>query len=153
MDYKKLCFVGQAPSATSDPLSPLSGTSGMALAEMANIPWNEFLGIARFNLNSTHCASKLGYDTFDYIEGRVEANRILALPFERFVLVGARVGQCFTNALRFEVDRDFLRISRVDNKWFLYVPHPSGLNRWYNSLANKHRCQVVLTTFCAMSQL
>jgi uracil-DNA glycosylase len=141
-------FVGQAPSRRSD--EPLDGKTGAAIAKLLGIPHVEFLArFQRLNLNRKLVGrSKTGRaDPYDRNEGELRAAGIAASETPRIVLLGRHV------ATSFGLTFDPLMIRREKNlaetiNRYLILPHPSGLNRWWNDPRNRRAAQRKLRRFC-----
>lgn len=124
MDSKKFIFVGQAPSRGSSPLYPLARTSGVKLAKLAGLPFEEYLTIKRINVNFQF------RENFDMVEAVKRATWIEQLGYTHYILLGSLVTRAFG------LPWDKLVIYESGSKSFLILPHPSGLNLYYNSPEN-----------------
>lgn len=138
-----LVFVGQAPSSDSDPHEPMSGRSGRKLAAMLGVSMYYFLTNAnRFNLNHTFQGKEGKGDEFDEIVGARVAQTLMAVRhFNAFVLLGAKVARCF--AFPWESLTTYER----EGKSFFLLPHPSGINMWYNNAVNVANAERKLEEF------
>lgn len=135
-------IVGEAPSKNQDPERPIEGRIGKRLALFANLSYEAYLEhFERVNL--LHLRQDDGTKfIFDNVAAAEEAKRLRqAWDYGRQVLLlGNRVakafgvqGPCFE---RLVYDHDFY-----------IVPHPSGLNRFYNDPANRHQARAFLSQF------
>lgn len=136
-----IVFVGQAPSSDSDSQSPLSGRSGLKLSEMLELSMEEFLSFTRHNLNHLYGGKEGKGDAFDFELGEATARELMKQPFQRYVLLGASVCSCFSVAWA------PLETWERGDKSFLCLPHPSGINMWYNDSKNRQRAKAKLNEF------
>lgn len=123
-------LIGEAPSRTSDPLRPFSGTTGGRIVALAGQPLEQSWQLA--NLLPAW-PGRAGKGTrWDRAAARRAA---LALDVEgrRVVFVGRRVAAAFghQHAPFLEWLDDPERGCR-----FAVLPHPSGIVRWWNEPAN-----------------
>jgi len=97
----------------------------------------------RFNLNAQFHGKSGKGDAFRVPEGLSKASRELARRRNtRFVLLGRAVGKCFG------VSGPFLsRTVRDYGNEFLFFPHPSGINLWWNDARNRREASRVLRRF------
>jgi hypothetical protein len=141
MKKELIVFVGQSPSMNSDPVSPLSNTSGLKLSEMLEISMSEFLEFARHNLNHYYSGKEGKGDAFDFDIGEESAKKLISMPYRRYVLLGASVTSCFS------ISWSPLELWERGDKSFLCFPHPSGINMWYNKPENRKRAKAKLKEF------
>jgi hypothetical protein len=124
----KVLLIAQAPSARSDPLRPLSGSSGERLARFCDLPLPAFLDrFERVNLLPAYLGALERGDVFPASLARRRADDLRhAFEGRRVVLVGLGVARAF----RFDAPP----LSWRDHGGGLAAtcPHPSGLNRWWN---------------------
>lgn len=130
-------LVGEAPSATSDPLRPLiSGRSGRFLAELA--------GIELFQLETLfRCINLLNYVPREgrgkrRAMGDAGAQLRPALDGRRVIALGRRVA----SALRLE--QPFWEWRDVGLFDALLFPHPSGESRMWGSAQVRARAEATL---------
>ncbi len=141
----KVLFIGQAPSSASNALQPLSGRCGMVLAQLLGVTMKDFLDYAqRYNLNSAYPgrAGEKG-DGFDYETGMNMASVLMNETNKSFVLLGDKVCHCFSvsyNKLETSADE------RTHNRFFV-LPHPSGVNLWWNEARNRRSAKTALREF------
>lgn len=127
--------MGQAPSRDTEGRAPFSGRSGRFLCDVLSLPDPALPPDVRlrraFDLVNLvdRWPGKAGKgDAFPMAEGRAAARAVLAVaPHDRLVLCGANVARCFG------VRPDLLASGIVGGKVFLVLPHPSGVNRWWNA--------------------
>lgn len=137
--------VGQAPSRDTDGHAPFTGRSGRRLAGLLGV---DALHDHVLVLNLVErWPGKAGKgDAFPMAEARETAGAVLALPDEpepwRLVLCGANVARAF--GLR---DVRPLDVVVVGAKELLMLPHPSGINRWWNGDGHEQAASAVLRSF------
>lgn len=136
-------IVGQAPSSRGPtPDGPLSGRAGKRVAALVGLetlaPTFEVV-----NLLPTCPGRARGKGhRFPAAEARAAAAMLERFStHERVVLLGRGVARAF------DLDLDPLerRVER-DRRWLL-VPHPSGVNLWWNDKANVEAASVALRAF------
>lgn len=134
----KPLLVGEAPSRTSDPDRPFSGRSGDRLRDLLGAPLEDVFRVR--NLLDTwpgpgngkgsgwdaDAARERALEVFDEIERGVPT-----------VFVGRRVARAFGHPY------DYLDVVGVAYP-MVVVPHPSGVNRWWNDAANEARAKALL---------
>lgn len=136
-------FVGQGPGRDGDPLRPLEGHIAKRLGHLLGMPPDWFVHTcARINLNSEWIGKAGKGDIFDPSEGRSAAGVLLRGSWTRYVLLGKKVAECFN------VNAEFLCVTEHHRqKQFFVLPHPSGINRWWNEPQNVRRAIVELRLF------
>lgn len=133
--------MGQAPSRTSQGKSPFSGKSGKRLAELAGIPQTDLNKYFKMVNVLEYWPGRSGKgDAFP--KGKVpDRLRKLVASHPATIFVGRGVADRF----RFN-PREFL-------KWYPYprgkraaaiLPHPSGVNHWYNDRGNVKEAEMFL---------
>lgn len=130
----RLLVVAQAPSARSDPGEPLSGASGRRLAALMGVPHEAFLaGSERANLLDAFPGKAGKGDRFPMSAARLASYGLVgAFAGRRVILVGSGTATVFLGP-RWPLLAWFNGFSaRV-----AVVPHPSGVNRWWNDPANE----------------
>ena len=134
--------VGEAPSRTSDQRRPIGGRCGDRLAEFADLSVAEFRRrVARANLlGAWPGASGPKGATFPLAEARSRAVglRRRFVGGRTVVLLGKRVGSAF------RVSTDYFEPIVVGRARIVVVPHPSGVNRWYNEPSNVARMRAFM---------
>lgn len=126
--------VGEAPSRTSDPARPITGACGRRLAALAGLPELAFRRrFVRLNLLAAWPGPSGSKGTaWRPAEARLAAERLRSRSRNRFiVLLGRRVGAAFGLGRA-----DYFLPYRVGSALAVVVPHPSGINRWYNASEN-----------------
>lgn len=157
--YPNICFIGQGPSKgawykhlkLSGPMwaekecarLALLGRIGERLACMIGMSPLEFaIAFRRENLNKKFVGKKGRGDNFDWTAGCMCAAKLIEdKTITKYVLLGSNVARCFL------VKYNWLDVFERGDKSFLFLPHPSGLNIWYNSKANKIAAAKSLTSF------
>lgn len=154
-----ICFVGQGPNrkcwerevakggeawaeAESARLA-LTGSVGTKLASMLGMERLEFcVTFRRENLNHRFYGKQGKGDAFNNDEARLRA-RLLDdhSSAKKFVLLGREV------AASFGITHGFLSHLRIGGKEYLLLPHPSGINSWWNNPENKQRAIEALRKF------
>jgi uracil-DNA glycosylase len=129
-------IIGEAPARTGDPRRPLMGRSGSRLAALCGLDLQDYARtFARANVLE-RWPGKLGKgDAFDLPTARLRA----ALLRRRFVggrlvvLLGLRTARAFG------LPAAYLTPARVACANVVVLPHPSGINRWWNDPENVRR--------------
>lgn len=150
----KPIMVGQAPSRTSDPDRPLVGRSGKILAKHVGIErhglYLKFLcDFERRNVLDYYPGSNGDGkgDRFPMDEARGEARDMVDDFRGRFVLaLGSKTYRALTAGTGadgkgyFETTYINFHEEPPNNGFHVTpVPHPSGLNRWWNDESNRER--------------
>jgi len=137
----RLILVGQAPNRVGNPLTPLEGRAGAELCSLFGCTMSDYLH-KTVRLNVLHAwPGKAGKgDRFPKAAAKVRARKVASTFNGRQVLfVGLATAEAFG------VDHDALTWQsygwRMARGWSTFkaaiVPHPSGINRWWNSA--RHR--------------
>lgn len=126
----KALIVGQAPSRDTDGQAPFTGRSGARLADLLGIPHP---ALPRYvdlvNLIDRWPGKRGKGDRFPIGEARAAAAMLLSVtPHDRIVVCGGRVAE----ALGLPVDIRPLETHTRGPRLFLMLPHPSGVNLWWN---------------------
>lgn len=131
----KPLIVGEAPGKNGNPLMPIEGRVGQRLADCCGLTLVEFLStFDRVNLLQVQPQDSGKGATFNVKEaGRAarELERTFATR-QTVLLLGKRVAAAFriSNVPYFDC---FL----VNHAKAYVVPHPSGVNRWWNDPENE----------------
>jgi len=140
----KPLFVGQAPSE-SLPVGAraLSGRSGRRLASLAGLTLDEFLAAAdTVNVFDafTGKAGKKG-DAFPLAEARHRADVLRRANADRetVVLLGSLVAAAFDLDELADAPCSWYHGAGDSTQRVGFLPHPSGIDRWYNDAANVKR--------------
>lgn len=140
MRISSIIFVGQGPSENGDPDKPLEGRLGDRLGELLGI--SDFApSFSRINLNAQWIGKVGKGDVFDTAEGFLAAKVLLRGSWTRYVLLGQKVAACFA------VKGEPLETVEAIGKQFFLLPHPSGINRWWNDPENVRRAKETLRHF------
>jgi hypothetical protein len=143
IETHKIGLVGQAPSRRGDPRKPLAGPNGRKIAQLAGMSYDELIACRRKHLNTHRSAERGKSDRFDHAKGNINAADVLLdWRVERIVLLGKNVARCF--GFR---DLPFLAEISLYGRWFLILPHPSRVNRWWNERRNERRARQLLQRF------
>jgi hypothetical protein len=141
----KLLLIGQAPSRTSDPRKPLEGEPlASKLCALFGCTRKEYLAkTERHNVLQYWPGKKAKGDELPWLDARRGAERLRKkLLGRRVVFIGQATAAYFYNwgrPLRWErafVDDIFEPFTKV-----AILPHPSGINRWWNDPANRRRAK------------
>lgn len=141
---KVACIIGEASGRGGDPAKPLDGSSGSPgngsgarLCRIAGVTHDELF--QRFRLRNLldyfPGMSNGKRATFPAQVARAAADAFL-VDEDTILLLGKRL------AMAFRVKADYLEWIEMDGKRYAVVPHPSGLNRWYNSEENRQAVRV-----------
>ena len=140
----RILFVGQAPSAETDGKPPFVGRCGKFLAELMDTTQEQMLLDHDFiNVFDRWPGKGYGGDKFPMPEAKQLAKAKLDQLRDRqmVVLLGSNVARAF-NASQFRY-LEFYEMRNPDNfsdcvaKAMSVVPHPSGVNRYYNNPRNR----------------
>lgn len=139
----KPLIVGEAPSKNELPERPIEGRIGARLAVCCGLPYDEFLErFERVNLLRVRQDTKEKGFEFDAAAAAHVAWQMAAPLSTQFafhegrtvLLLGKRV------AAAFGADTRYFERQRIGTRAEVYVlPHPSGVNRWWNDEANQRR--------------
>lgn len=133
----------------------LTGACGKKLAAVLGVTFDEFLRMPRANLNARWNGKLSKGDLFDSLEGFGAATGVVTKrPAFRYVALGLGVAKCL--GVR---NPEFLRESPSERfslgapstgprpvRVFV-LPHPSGVNRWWNDPKNHTRARRALRKF------
>lgn len=131
-------LVGQAPGPRTDPRMPLlMGVSGERLRMAAGLSLAEYLAAFRRRnlLPAWPGRAPGGGDLFPMPEARAAADRLLA-EFDAedlIVAVGRRTGVALGASPNTPAGHILKARPGGESPWLAWVPHPSGLNRAWNS--------------------
>lgn len=132
----KVLLVGEAPSRGGDPAAPLEGKIGRRLAEFSGLTFEEYLARTdRINLfgywpGAAGKGSSFPMNEAVWLASLIKISR--AKQSARVILLGKRVAKAF--GMRSPAYLEWCDFHGVQ---YAVIPHPSGINRWYNSTANK----------------
>ena len=146
--HDKVVLVGQAPSKDTEGRSPFSGRSGKRIAELMDIPHNELAHHFALANILDYWPGKHGKgDAFPLSDALAKGKRAREhLRDRRVVAFGASV----VKVLGYEITDDLMlqfaarAIGRTGSMLLAFVPHPSGINRWWNDPQNTRRARTFL---------
>jgi len=144
-----ILFVGQAPNSLplDDSRPALSGSPAKRLANLMDISEDEFF--ARFrtaNLLPSFPGKDGKGDAFPMKEAAASALLLDLSPFDAVVVLGKQTSQAFG------VERPkYFEVHSVRGVPVIPFPHPSGVNRWWNSPANRRAAGAFLSSLCLCS--
>lgn len=129
----KILLIGQAPGRDGDPSAPLlGGRVGRKLAAllgMSNVEYGR--RFARINVLDSWPGRSGKGDRFPLREARVVAvAKLSTISGKRVLFVG------FATASAFNFKHPPLRWEQFNGGKAAILPHPSGINRWYNNRKN-----------------
>lgn len=146
MDQVKPLLVGEAPSKNEVTEQPLMGRVGRRMADVCGVTYEQYLEMFdRVNLLHVRQDTKEKGFEFDHAKAASAAHDLFlngTIKSDRVVLMlGWRVTRAFFSGVEFK-DRRYFSEHRVGTIKFYALPHPSGVNRWWNDPGN-------YTTACA----
>jgi uracil-DNA glycosylase len=133
----KPLMIGEAPSKNEHVPQPLSGRVGKRMAECCGLTLEEFLDFfERTNLLKERQDTKEKGFEFDSVAAALEAEKLwhdgVTFHNDRVVLLlGHRVATAFGAANVYLIEQHLGTRAKV-----YVLPHPSGVNRWWNESAN-----------------
>jgi uracil-DNA glycosylase len=141
---KRLLIVGQGPSRShKSGIQALDGKgSGDRLAKLAGISRGELMARAEtVNVLEHYCGSNGKGDSFSISVAKERAFEIQKSlwEYDRAVLLGQNVAKAF--GLDFKVGQLSWKMNGCEVSM---IPHPSGVNRWYNKIENRELAGEVL---------
>lgn len=135
-------IVGQAPSSDAPDARPFTGRSGRRLAALLDVE-HECLPVLFDLVNLLdRWPGKAGKgDAFPMAEAKARAARLLPTFLARpWILI---VGKATARAFRLRNPK-YLEWVSFSGTSVAVVPHPSGVNRWWNDPANVARAEVFM---------
>lgn len=138
-------IIGQAPAAKDNPASPLSGRSGRVIADLMGISLEEFLEtFDRANLFNKFPGKNGKGDAFDARRAKrnahLLANNNRIDEYKAIIILGKNVAK----ALGYRSD-EWLEWQKFSRPWVVVIPHPSGINHWWNDKRNRKVAKEFLT--------
>lgn len=134
-------LIGQAPTRTGNPASPLTGAAGRRLSLYGGVNYpHEFMTLFdRANVLSEYpgASGENGDDAprKDMREAAAEMASHLA-RYRCVVLLGRATGDAFGMG-----GVDWMTWEERHGTLMAVYPHPSGVSHWWNSLVHMHRAQ------------
>lgn len=136
-------ILGQAPGPTGDPARPLEGGRVQArLVELLGCSDDEWREVRKLNALDRYPGRSAGGkgDRFPLLEARICVDGIRPTLARNLVFV---LGRNAARALRVEAPLLVRACDVVGDFEFVIVPHPSGVNMWWNLEENRARAQEV----------
>lgn len=139
-----LLFVGLDNPQSSDPRYALwpspAGCAGHRLLMMMQRAWPDFktsgyLRIARTNLFPIGMCPRAFRTSALRIAGEHLVNQTRGKPDLRVVLFGTEVADAVIGGMKYKP----LKFVVMEETSYVFVPHPSGRNRYYNNEMNSRR--------------
>ena len=135
----KSIIIGQAPhnSAVKNFRPLIDGKCGYKLAEICGIKHEEYARIFdTINLIDEYRGKSGKGDIFPLKEARKKVIEIWPdLNYDIIILAGKAV------ASSFRIKIDYFQWTQIENKNITVIPHPSGINRWWNDDFNKEKAK------------
>lgn len=142
----RVILVGEAPSKNEVTETPIAGRIGRRLAACAGLSFDEYMArFERVNLLHVRQDTKAKGFEFNAAAAEREALRLrttwgsfrIAYNPRVVILLGKRVARAFG------VPQDYFTLHRLDHEFYV-LPHPSGINRWFNEPANTEKFSAFL---------
>ncbi len=138
MRLRRVLVVGQAPSAETVGLPPLSGRSGGRMAALLGGDFRERMRVV--NLLGFWPGRRGGKgDRFPHYEAAFRARLLRPGAHRAVLLLGRGVARCFGAA-----GWPFLEWRRLGSAPAAVVPHPSGVSHWWNDPGNRAAARAFL---------
>ena len=134
-------IVGEAPSRTGNPRTPITGRCGETLARYSGLSGPEFRRrFARANvLRFWPGESGAKGAAFPTAEATLRAHAMRRrLRGRVVVMLGYRTAAAFRVRVRY-----FVPVAAFGGTVYV-VPHPSGINRWYNDRGNRLKMRMFM---------
>ena len=139
----RILLIGQAPSRTSQGKQPFSGKSGKRLAELAGISQKDLRRYFKM-VNVLDYWPGRGGKGDAFPTGRQVPDRLrkMVASYAATIFVGRGVAARFKfNAPQYLT---WYACSPRKSRTAAILPHPSGINRWYNDPQNLKDAQMFL---------
>jgi len=137
----KPLIIGEAPSKNQQLEQPIEGRIGLRLASMAGLTLPEFLyHFDRVNLlhhRQDTAAHEFQFD-IEAAKGEAAALKTTFKSDQIVILLGLRVADAFY------AHHDYFVQQMIGGADVRVVPHPSGINRWWNDPANVQLAMVFM---------
>lgn len=149
----KPLLVGEAPSKNEVTETPLEGRVGRRLANLAGLSYAEYLAFFdRVNLLHVRQDTKEKGFEFDRVAAAHAAHELFLngkiVPGRTVLMLGWRVTRAF--GVGGLMDQPyFTEHASHGGCRFYAVPHPSGVNRWWNDAANHRKAADFLQALVA----
>ena len=144
--HRRWLIIGEAPSMNGNPDKPITGRSGRFLAEVA---WGDDADVPRFLAGFERKNLLLAWpghagkgSAWPITAARKAASTLLPrLAGRTAILLGKRVARAFGMARLgyFTLAPIRCGAAGIMPVWVVIVPHPSGINRWWNDPANRKK--------------
>jgi len=146
MKRERVILVGQAPSRNRDPKRPLiGGKSGYFLQQLCGMTLLQY--VRRFetvNLLSSYPGGSSNGDRFPMKQARISAALFAeGWAGRRAIFLGQKVAQAFDR----QVVPFFEWTADARGFRFAVMPHPSGVNRFWNRSENHAKARAFLAEF------
>lgn len=143
MATKKIIMIGQAPGQHGDPSSPLASKR---LADLCGLSVWEFKDrFDRINLLATWPGKRGKGDEFSMTEARISAMEMVgSLSGRRVIFVGKQVARAFQF-----FGTDYFTWEEFGSMLVCLIPHPSGVNRFWNDPERVEQAQGFLRSLIA----
>jgi len=133
-NMKHITIVGQGPGRLGEGRKPFEGKgSGSRLAEIAGVSSLDEVAVLT-NLLPRFYGKQGKGDSFPLKKARAEAKN-MTLRTKKILLCGKNVARAFG------IKADYFEKTTVCGKIAYVIPHPSGVNRWWNDEENKLRAR------------
>ena len=134
MVTRKIVLIGQAPSRTGKPSRPLASAK---LAAICGLTTGQYLKkFRRLNVFNIWPGKNGKGDAFPLARARTRAARLAKnLICGQTVFVGIKTAEAFS------FKSAPLRWRKFNGGKAAILPHPSGINRWWNDPDNKKRAK------------
>lgn len=152
----RLLIIGQAPSRETEGKPAFTGKCGRFLAELLGTTQQQMLEVHDFlNILEHYPGKVIGGDRFPLIEARSRAWEILPRLWGRTtVLLGRNVASAFQlhgyEYARIYAFSELQRGLHGVQGLVAIVPHPSGVNRFYNLEGNRVKVSKFLKELAAV---
>lgn len=135
----KILLIGQAPNRTGNPKAILEGRLGRKIADLCGITFDEYVELFdRINILDCWPGKSGKGDVFPKAEAARQAMRIKIHERDCVVMLGQGVARSFG------IKAEFLRWTFLGSTRVLILPHPSGINRWYNDPQNTRKARKIM---------
>lgn len=147
----KPLIIGEAPARTGDPRKPITGACGAKLAALAGLTEGEFRRrFARMNLlDRWPGAAPTKGARWDARAATMAARKARRrfINGRLVILLGWRVAATFrltADICEYLQEYWLVRNGHILDARVVVVPHPSGVNRWYNDAGNVARMRAFM---------